>query len=377
MLEANPALTPNAVKAILQYTAQTRRQRVAARAGRGLRERERRAAPRALLRATRRRRRSASRRDTIAGQSIRWARHLIWGNYRVTGGVPLPGSNAWAGQRGVGRDAHAGRRARGVGRGQSRQRGVGRSHADNVVWGERETSCGRSARQRRVGRVGHGDNVVWGESRRDNVVWGEAHSDNVVWGEACGRPELRQRRVGRSHRQRTWSWGEAHADRQRRVGRGSGRQRRLGRSGCAPTSCGAKRCGHTRSIWPAVEPAAAATEVTHDAGSRERNERPNQQGDDHEGAHHDHLAAVAIRQVSRSGARLGRWEPGGPAGPSLPAYLPACTRTHMPDGVVAGVHHQHFAGDAPAGIAQEERRALGHFARCRRCGAAARAPGTP
>ena len=63
--------------------------------------------------------------DTMAGESIVWARHLIWGNYRVTGGVPLPGSNAWAATVVWGDSRTAGRPARGVGRRQSRQRRVG------------------------------------------------------------------------------------------------------------------------------------------------------------------------------------------------------------------------------------------------------------
>ena len=129
----------------------------------------------------------------MAGQlRSSWARHLIWGNYRVTGGVPLPGSNAWATSVVVGRRAHARRQPRGVGRRQSRQRRVGR-RAGNVVWGE------LTANNVVWGESG-ADNVVWGEARGDNVVWGEAHADNVVWGEACGGLNCKRRAVGRTGR---------------------------------------------------------------------------------------------------------------------------------------------------------------------------------
>ena len=52
MLEANPKLTPNAVKAILQYTAQVAEQHQLAGAGRGHAERARRRPPREVLRVT-------------------------------------------------------------------------------------------------------------------------------------------------------------------------------------------------------------------------------------------------------------------------------------------------------------------------------------
>ena len=62
MLEANPSLTPNAVKAILQYTAEAEAERVRTGARRGHAERARRAASRPLLRAA-------------AGRARRPARH--------------------------------------------------------------------------------------------------------------------------------------------------------------------------------------------------------------------------------------------------------------------------------------------------------------
>jgi subtilisin family serine protease len=162
MLEANPSLTPNAVKAILQYTAEARARSPLAE-GAGF------VNARGALRLARFFARPQNGLgtpvDTIAGRSIKWARHLIWGNYRVTGGVPLPGRNAWA---------------------------------TNVVWGESRTPAGALV----VWGAANPDNVVWGESQGHNVVWGEAHADNVVWGEACGGRNCADNVV----------WGEAQAD---------------------------------------------------------------------------------------------------------------------------------------------------------------------
>jgi serine protease AprX len=175
LLEANPALTPNAVKAILQYTAQTHAGENALAQGAGYLN------TKGALRLARFFKQPqyglGQPVDTIAGQSIPWARHLIWGNHRVTGGVPLPGSNAWATN---------------VVWGEMRTPDNslvvwGAANPDNVVWGE---ALGGNV----VWGELTGDNVVWGESGTENliwgaainVVWGEAHADNVVWGEACG-----------------------------------------------------------------------------------------------------------------------------------------------------------------------------------------------
>jgi serine protease AprX len=165
MLEANPRLTPNAVKAILQYTAEVRAGESPLSQGAGLLN------ARGAMRLARffahPQDGLGQPHDSIEGQSITWARHLIWGNYRVTGGVPLPGSNAWATNVVWGE----------MRTGDGNLVVWGAAQPDNVVWGE---STGGNV----VWGELLGDNVVWGESGTDNVVWGEAHGDNVVWGEA-------------------------------------------------------------------------------------------------------------------------------------------------------------------------------------------------
>ena len=94
MLEANPDLTPNAVKAILQYTAEAREGASFLAQGAGLLnalgavrmasffEAPKKGMPVPI--------------DVIEDEPIEWSRHIIWGNDRLGGGFPLPGSNAWA-----------------------------------------------------------------------------------------------------------------------------------------------------------------------------------------------------------------------------------------------------------------------------------------
>jgi len=201
MLEANPALTPNAVKAILQYTAQADANESVLAQGAGLLN------ARGALRLARFFAQPedglGEPHDTIAGESIPWARHLIWGNYRVTGGVPLPGSNAWAATVEWGDSRTADGRLVVWGAANPDNVAWGEKHADNVVWGERlrdNVVWGESGRA----------NVVWGESRRDNVVWGEANSHNVVWGEACGGLSCANVVWGEAFAKNV-VWGEAHS----------------------------------------------------------------------------------------------------------------------------------------------------------------------
>ena len=86
MLQANPALTPNAVKAILQYTAQVYAGYDALTEGAG------------FLNAT-----GAITLARFFGQGggeypydETWSRQIIWANHRVAGGRLMPSVNAWA-----------------------------------------------------------------------------------------------------------------------------------------------------------------------------------------------------------------------------------------------------------------------------------------
>ena len=157
MLEANPALTPNAVKAILQYTAEVRSDESFLAQGAGLLN-----AVGAVRMATffdEPEEGMPAPLDTIERESIAWSRHIIWGNDRIDGGVPLPGSNAWA--LGVTWGAEATRAGWPI----VWSTDCGGANCEGVIWGAR----------------GNGD-FVWGTAEEsDNIVWSTREDDNIVW----------------------------------------------------------------------------------------------------------------------------------------------------------------------------------------------------
>lgn len=88
MLEANPSLTPNAIKAILQFTAERHRDYDSLTQGAGFLN-----ARGAVELARRFREGSAA---AATGDPVPWSRALIWGTGRTTGGMITPDANAWA-----------------------------------------------------------------------------------------------------------------------------------------------------------------------------------------------------------------------------------------------------------------------------------------
>jgi serine protease AprX len=113
MLEANAALTPNLVKALLHYTAETRTRFSLAAQGAG------------FLNARGAVQLAAALRGDIAviADPTRWSRHILWGNQRVRGGQITADANAWRG---------------------------------DVVWGASQTT--------------EGDNIAWG-TLVDTTPW--------------------------------------------------------------------------------------------------------------------------------------------------------------------------------------------------------------
>jgi serine protease AprX len=148
MLQANPALTPNAIKAILQYTAQTYAGYDPLTEGAG------------FLNAVGAVRLTRFYATAQAGQTVptqaMWSRHIIWGNHQLTGGVPVPAANAFS---------------LGTTWGTAFT-----DTGDNIVWGT----------------IADGDNIVWGtDIDGDNIVWGTAAvGDNIVWGTANGNDNI-------------------------------------------------------------------------------------------------------------------------------------------------------------------------------------------
>lgn len=160
MLEANPGLTPNLVKALLQYTSHEDRDYSALQQGAGFLDAE------GATRLARfyARNRPGSRMPIDPS----WSQHIIWGNHELTGGYINPLANAWA---------------------ANIVWGVAAASADNIVWGVSNVEnivwgslCASENCSNIVWGVNdaNGTNIVWGVAR--NIVWGTTSADNIVWG---------------------------------------------------------------------------------------------------------------------------------------------------------------------------------------------------
>jgi len=183
MLQANPTLTPNLVKAILQYTAEESPTYNALTQGAGFLN-ARGAVDLAKYFAT-------AQAGARYPYSSMWSQRIIWGNYRVGGGAISPNANAF--------QTHT---VWGALRGED---------GDNIVWGTRcetETCANVVWGASLDGDGAFGvidedlDNIVWGTSLDgsfddlgedvDNIVWGTSldgslaasseDGDNIVWG---------------------------------------------------------------------------------------------------------------------------------------------------------------------------------------------------
>jgi serine protease AprX len=185
MLQANPALTPNLVKAILEYTAELHPDDDALTQGAGFLN-----AAGAVELA-----RYFANTATVYPDDSNWSRRITWANHRMTGQLAA-GANAW----GLGVTWDNARTAWGalVQWGQGWRASCanllctsitwGSPSSPNVVWGVR---CGgsdcRDTWRPSIGATtalsrDDSDTVVWGNNDNDTVVWGNNDEDTVVWG---------------------------------------------------------------------------------------------------------------------------------------------------------------------------------------------------
>jgi serine protease AprX len=207
LLQANAALTPNAVKAILQYTSRVYPGYDALTQGAGLVN-----AKGAVELA----RFFADPSGVPYPASSDWGARLIWGNHRVHGGRLAADANGWA------HDVMWGAAVTPAGQtvdwgtlcsGDACDVGAllprwgatcsdsicstvawGGDDSGNVVWG---TLCGGANCQQQWTLAGAGASVldvtaqaatvVWGSDGEefDTVVWGSGDEDTVVWGSSC------------------------------------------------------------------------------------------------------------------------------------------------------------------------------------------------
>ena len=175
MLQANPRLTPNLVKAILQYTARSDADYGTLQQGAGFLD---------VLGAVRLSRFYALNQawQPHAGRAHVESAHRL-GQPRDLGRLHQPARQCVGHQHRVGHGA-----------GHRRQHRVGTpASADNIVWG---TLCGDENCSNIVWGTadsnganivwGTADNIVWGTTTADNIVWGTSRADNIVWGTSGG-----------------------------------------------------------------------------------------------------------------------------------------------------------------------------------------------
>jgi serine protease AprX len=165
MLQANPNLTPNLVKAVLQYTSQTYPGYDTLTQGAGFINSK---GAVDLVRFFR----TATPGDHFPS-SDEWSRNIIWANYRLSAGMIKPNATAW----------HPG-----VDWGAATD-----LSANNIVWG---TVCPGSDCDNLLWSAADAvstapvtaTNIVWGTVvTPSNIVWGTAlTARNIVWGTACG-----------------------------------------------------------------------------------------------------------------------------------------------------------------------------------------------
>jgi serine protease AprX len=159
MLEANPQLTPNAVKALIQYTAEVTDGHILSQ-GAGILN------AKGAVRMAKYFKQAVANSDNgfpqesdvIEGEQIAWAKHIIWGNFRVTGGMPLPGSNAWATSQ--------------------RWGDLSTPTGGAVVWGAADDADDSNI----VWSTADDGNIVWSTADDDgNIVWSTDEDSNIVW----------------------------------------------------------------------------------------------------------------------------------------------------------------------------------------------------
>jgi serine protease AprX len=166
MLQANPDLTPNEVKAILQYTSQAYAGYDRLTQGAGFLNAKGAVDLARFL---------AAPADTPYPSTDGWSTQLIWGRRLVEGGQLTAAANAWA------TDVVWG--ASSTKNGHHITWGPGFVKTDNVVWG---SQCGGGDCDSAWTVPDSGGAVA--ASDGDTVVWGTSDGDTVVWGTSCERP---------------------------------------------------------------------------------------------------------------------------------------------------------------------------------------------
>ena len=182
MLQANPTLTPNTIKAILQYTAEARPDYDPLTEGAGFLNSKGAVELASHL---------ANPSSVPYPNSSTWGARLIWGNALVSGGrITLDGSAwpvgvTWGASTVSGREVSWGVRCSSADcTSTSGPWRIGHTSSQNVVWGSicGGTDCSVPWTIELVTATEDGETVVWGTDDGETVVWGTDDGETVVWG---------------------------------------------------------------------------------------------------------------------------------------------------------------------------------------------------
>jgi serine protease AprX len=185
MIQANPNLTPNMVKAIIEYTAQDYHYDPLTQ-GAGFLNIKGAVDLAKFLK------------NPAVGQhyptSTAWGKTIHWGNHKLKHGVIKPSGSAWATTTtwGAFEDGEGDNIVWGT------ECPVTDTECDNIVWGTSVLDANTVWGSADCNPAEECDNIVWGTSdcapgqECDNIVWGTAcaegiaECDNIVWGTECG-----------------------------------------------------------------------------------------------------------------------------------------------------------------------------------------------
>jgi len=171
MLQANPALTPNAVKAILQYTAESHPDADWMTQGAGFLD-----AYGAVVVA-----RAFASSGAPYTTSASWSGQVLWGNRLLRQTLPPPTATVW--QNGLLWGVVTGAKGSALPWGSACT--VETCPFQNIVWGDQ---C--SGADCRGDTWTTSQTVVWGTDTRQTVVWGTTNGDTVVWGTGTPDPVI-------------------------------------------------------------------------------------------------------------------------------------------------------------------------------------------
>jgi serine protease AprX len=130
--------------------------------------------------------------SVIGGRSYSWAKNIIWGTSVVGGRVVFYRSQAWddniiwgTSVRGKNAKSLLGTDLNVI----DKNVVFGTEDGDNIIWGTNLTQfrvIGERIGAKILWAKDGADNIIWGTLDADNIIWGTDDGDNIIWGTADG-----------------------------------------------------------------------------------------------------------------------------------------------------------------------------------------------